>query len=794
MIFVTALLATASLLSAAAAINRPVYKVILTQKGFTQFVQYDVETPPIREFTLCVWVKFYTVNKEQSIFTYIVNGNKRVVRLWLDSGGYHLMVLFNEHEVSRVPVDLSVDTWRHICLSYQADFGAWALYLDSRLISCEASQALQYFVIPGGGSIILGYGTTEQGSSIGMEGEIFGANMILTSTIIRNHTIQGHPQYVQKTFQRNKIRPSKNIDYVVLDNLDTDESHNVAKGTKLPPKSNKSISFIKVQTPFSYVKHTVGANSVTMLPTRTISTSESHETDMFELVMDNKQRPSKAKSVNHHVPLEKFKVTPGNELSGADTHDFAMLSELETPPPLHSTRSNYLEQNLQPEKVTQSFQNNNDANHVRGYKQKSYFNDLPDKELPPPPGNDKNVYGQWTSSKYAGNVLNYLKRINYYHFNNNKNYKVPPTIPLTKTSNDYPYPSRFNTKVLRPPSIQKKSWFADKHLHGQYQPVPVRRMHRKKREVRQPEINVKIVKEDIRSEILSSHARTRPVDVDIIHRGKTQKRMVKNEDNHRLPRNNDDIHNQFYHGSMFNELPFLKSFEYFTGIGEGNYNSSSNKHSEDMYAKSFSTANKWHNIKTYNNDYTPRRMPGVDSEHEQTMPHPAIRLKYVPENHKITQENNDESMIQGRKLAKGISDHSDGSHGKVSILKYNHGFLPGHSQSSNNKQSNSEVPHQRNAENFHKHVKLGNALDERKIISNNEEIKKHSFLGGDEKVPDINRNTPFAQGCRIKAISFFSLIGVCGNIVTLPSWEGGQVGFAENEATASILGRVGRVI
>lgn len=36
-----------------------------------QFLQYDVEAPPIREFTFCIWLRFFDLSNEQSIFTYV---------------------------------------------------------------------------------------------------------------------------------------------------------------------------------------------------------------------------------------------------------------------------------------------------------------------------------------------------------------------------------------------------------------------------------------------------------------------------------------------------------------------------------------------------------------------------------------------------------------------------------------------------------------------------------------------------------------------------------------------------
>lgn len=36
-----------------------------------QFLQYDIVTPPLTEFTFCTWIRVYDLAGDQSIFTYV---------------------------------------------------------------------------------------------------------------------------------------------------------------------------------------------------------------------------------------------------------------------------------------------------------------------------------------------------------------------------------------------------------------------------------------------------------------------------------------------------------------------------------------------------------------------------------------------------------------------------------------------------------------------------------------------------------------------------------------------------
>ncbi|CAG9137391.1 hypothetical protein JYU34_000497 [Plutella xylostella] len=148
--------------AASEAVNGSVYKVLLSQKGYTQFLQYDIEIPDLREFTLCAWFKLYNLDQDQTIFTYNLNGN-RIIWLRMTSPDRIMKLSIAGKTVSSVAVTLPGNSWSHVCLSYQSASGAWAIYVDGNIVECQASDVLNGIVIPGGGNLIIGYGTDENG-------------------------------------------------------------------------------------------------------------------------------------------------------------------------------------------------------------------------------------------------------------------------------------------------------------------------------------------------------------------------------------------------------------------------------------------------------------------------------------------------------------------------------------------------------------------------------------------------------------------------------------------------------
>ncbi|CAH0716580.1 unnamed protein product, partial [Brenthis ino] len=724
-------------------INRPVYKVSLTQKGFAQFLQYDLEAPPIREFTFCIWLRVFDLSNEQTIFTYIANGNNRVVRLWLDSGGQHIKISLNGRTSSTL-VDITKTSWRHICISFQSDFGAWALYLD--------------------------------GVPNGIEGEVFGAYMILTSTIQRNYSMRYDPQFQQKYFHRNKLLPHNNLKYVVLNNLSDDVLTESSRATRAP-FHNTTRSFVKFKTAFSEIEHDVGLDDISQKRTKTIDSS--NEKEILDLTFVNNKQPRRNEDkinfwnlVNEAGNIGKFKGRNGTraELSSSSTHELPTISEFEIPPPPTSFQD-YIRTNVKIKKpiITPLFE-------LKGNKKtktnpvetipNSYQYKLSDVEVPPPPEKNNKVYGQWTSSQFANSVLHYLKRFNY---ENKVHTKIPSTIPLLKISDTFPYPSEFKVTKVHAPLIFQRKRFRD---HSS--------INIQKRDIKYPQINVEILQDNLRSQILESHAKLQTKDVEIISRG-----QIKNPNDQR---NYRKIDNQFSSNQEYNSgilkpqpflssskinfknnsqhldryqssnlmtiLPFIKSSEYFVEEND----SKKNTHSNDIYTNSLSHVNKWNNVKFFSNNHTPRHfnmeseeldpniIPVNKKSFEINKKHFSINLKYVPENHKIVKNVDENEILNARALATEISNTSNANTFSNSILKYNHGFLPTRNKNveiatevSPSRTSNMNDKRQLTKDNFNKNVKIGNALNERYVIGNSKDEKKQSFVGGNEKIPDINR-------------------------------------------------------
>lgn len=172
------------------------YKVLLTQKGYIQFLRYQVEIPALHDFTLCIWVKSSNFSNPHPLFSYSKDEKERLLRLWLQppSLGRRAHVKFEvlERDVMSVPVDIALQHWYHFCQSWSNTAGQWALYINGKLAATGEDWQTTGVVIPGGGDVVVGqeYTDFDKGLDDGIEGEVFGFNL-LTSQPTTSHGSQG---------------------------------------------------------------------------------------------------------------------------------------------------------------------------------------------------------------------------------------------------------------------------------------------------------------------------------------------------------------------------------------------------------------------------------------------------------------------------------------------------------------------------------------------------------------------------------------------------------------------------
>ncbi|XP_076652414.1 uncharacterized protein LOC143358824 [Halictus rubicundus] len=161
----------------------PMHKVQLTQKGYIQFLRWEVPVPELTEFTFCLWLKSVDLTHPHSIFSYSRDEKDRLVRAWVSSRGSSVHLEIAGKKVFAAPTDIHENRWYHLCQSWENQAGRYALWVNGALWVQGRCEELIGHVIPSKGDIVLGqeYTDFDKGLEEGVEGAVLGFNLLLSS-------------------------------------------------------------------------------------------------------------------------------------------------------------------------------------------------------------------------------------------------------------------------------------------------------------------------------------------------------------------------------------------------------------------------------------------------------------------------------------------------------------------------------------------------------------------------------------------------------------------------------------
>ncbi|XP_012285016.1 uncharacterized protein LOC105702211 [Orussus abietinus] len=161
----------------------PLHKAILTQRGYIQFLRWDLPVPEIKEFTFCLWIKSTNFTYSHPIFSYSKNEKDRLVRSWISPDGTDVNLEIDNVEIFSHPVFLKEHIWYHVCQSWDNSYGRYGVWIDGHLVAEGYSEKMVGHVIPSKGDIVLGqeYTDFDEGLEDGIEGAILGFNLVLAS-------------------------------------------------------------------------------------------------------------------------------------------------------------------------------------------------------------------------------------------------------------------------------------------------------------------------------------------------------------------------------------------------------------------------------------------------------------------------------------------------------------------------------------------------------------------------------------------------------------------------------------
>ncbi|XP_076230707.1 pentraxin-related protein b6 [Nomia melanderi] len=148
------------------------YKVAMRQQLYFEYIHYKIDLPDIKEFTLCMWTKFYNHTNDHPLFSYAVGDQPRGILSWVANtprSSYYMMNV-DGHNLYRLNYPLRLNKWYHSCQSWNGRTGEWQIWVNDERVGRGFNNRLVGHVIKGGGIAITGQEQRQLGGGF-LEGE-----------------------------------------------------------------------------------------------------------------------------------------------------------------------------------------------------------------------------------------------------------------------------------------------------------------------------------------------------------------------------------------------------------------------------------------------------------------------------------------------------------------------------------------------------------------------------------------------------------------------------------------------
>ncbi|XP_033327334.2 pentraxin-related protein b6 [Megalopta genalis] len=149
-----------------------IYKVTMRQQLYFEYIHYKTDLPDMKEFTLCMWTKFYNHTNDHPLFSYAVGDQPRGILVWVanTARSSYFMMNVDGHNLFRLNYPLRLNKWYHSCQSWNGRTGEWQIWVNDERVGRGFNNRLVGHVIKGGGIAITGQEQRQLGGGF-LEGE-----------------------------------------------------------------------------------------------------------------------------------------------------------------------------------------------------------------------------------------------------------------------------------------------------------------------------------------------------------------------------------------------------------------------------------------------------------------------------------------------------------------------------------------------------------------------------------------------------------------------------------------------
>ncbi|XP_060517359.1 neuronal pentraxin-2-like isoform X2 [Cylas formicarius] len=205
--------------------------VSLTQKGYIQFLKYDIEVPEMNEYTFCLWFRSSNLSYSHPLLSYSRHEEERLIRIWISPHGKDINLEILQVPVFKIAYQFAENKWYHVCQSWSSIDGSWNAIVNKEIYNGFSGE-LVGAPIKSGGDVVVGqeYTDFDKGLDDGIEGDVAGFNLVRSA--VRPH------QGTKETYFRRNHFPNKRVIY--------QEATKYRRFGKLPSPV-KSLGFLLVE-------------------------------------------------------------------------------------------------------------------------------------------------------------------------------------------------------------------------------------------------------------------------------------------------------------------------------------------------------------------------------------------------------------------------------------------------------------------------------------------------------------------------------------------------------------------
>ncbi|XP_053624759.1 uncharacterized protein LOC128683301 [Plodia interpunctella] len=135
-----------------------IHKASMSQDLVYQYLEFEMDLPDLKEFTLCMWSKFHNHSDDHPLFSYSVEDSPKEILAWISNtneASYFSMAVHGQ-TFFRLNYPLKLNTWYHSCQSWNGKTGEWQIWVNAERVGRGFHNRLVGHIIKGGGVAVTG--------------------------------------------------------------------------------------------------------------------------------------------------------------------------------------------------------------------------------------------------------------------------------------------------------------------------------------------------------------------------------------------------------------------------------------------------------------------------------------------------------------------------------------------------------------------------------------------------------------------------------------------------------------